>query len=144
MVSTVKAFGRIDGLVINHGTLSPITKLRDSDAEEWRRAYDINVFSPVALVNSASLKTDDVVFSNWSIGQRSYPRATKVKRPRHLRLVRRIPKCDCRLGSLWDVQSSSGSRLCTPSCRRAIHYHSYSRARQSRYCHAEADQRRGT
>ncbi|KAI3321427.1 short-chain dehydrogenase [Xylariaceae sp. AK1471] len=53
MASTVKAFGKIDGLVINHGTLSPITKISDSDAEEWRRAYDINVFSPVALVKEA-------------------------------------------------------------------------------------------
>ncbi|KAI8627887.1 short-chain dehydrogenase [Xylariaceae sp. FL1651] len=51
--SALKAFGKIDGLVINHGSLSPITKISDSDAEEWRRAYDINVFSAVALVKEA-------------------------------------------------------------------------------------------
>lgn len=51
MASAVKTFGRIDGLIVNHGRLSPITKIADSDAEEWRRAYDVNVFSAVALVS---------------------------------------------------------------------------------------------
>ncbi|KAI1263879.1 short-chain dehydrogenase [Xylariaceae sp. FL1019] len=51
--AALKAFGRIDGLVVNHGTLSPITELFESDAEEWRKAYDINLFSAVALVKAA-------------------------------------------------------------------------------------------
>jgi NADP-dependent 3-hydroxy acid dehydrogenase YdfG len=49
--STLKAFGRIDGLVVNHGTLSPITKISDTDVMEWKQAYDINIFSAVALVS---------------------------------------------------------------------------------------------
>ncbi|KAI0468823.1 short-chain dehydrogenase [Xylaria cf. heliscus] len=53
VASAVKAFGGIDGLVVNHSTLSPITKIFESDAEEWRRAFDINVFSAVALVKEA-------------------------------------------------------------------------------------------
>ncbi|KAI0101397.1 short-chain dehydrogenase [Nemania sp. FL0031] len=53
VASALKAFGRIDGLVINHSSLSPITKIFESDAEEWRRAYDVNVFSAVALVKEA-------------------------------------------------------------------------------------------
>ncbi|KAI1307444.1 short-chain dehydrogenase [Xylaria venustula] len=53
VASTLKAFGKIDGLVINHSTLSPITKIADSDAEEWRRAFDTNVFSAVALVKES-------------------------------------------------------------------------------------------
>ncbi|KAI1159352.1 short-chain dehydrogenase [Nemania serpens] len=53
VASAVKTFGRIDGLIVNHGRLSPITKISDSDAEEWRRAYDVNVFSAVALVKEA-------------------------------------------------------------------------------------------
>ncbi|KAI0455719.1 short-chain dehydrogenase [Xylaria acuta] len=53
VASAVKAFGRVDGLVVNHSTLSPITKIFDSDAEEWRRAFDINVFSAVALVKES-------------------------------------------------------------------------------------------
>ncbi|KAI1328737.1 short-chain dehydrogenase [Xylariaceae sp. FL0255] len=51
--ATVKAFGQIDGLVVNHGTLSPVIKICDSDVEEWRKAYDVNVFSALALVKEA-------------------------------------------------------------------------------------------
>ncbi|KAK5635750.1 hypothetical protein RRF57_011462 [Xylaria bambusicola] len=50
---TLKTFGKIDGVVINHSSLSPITKIFDSDAEEWRRAFDTNVFSAVALVKES-------------------------------------------------------------------------------------------
>ena len=49
----VKAFGRLDGIVINHGVLSPITKIADSNADDWRRLYDANVFSALALVRPA-------------------------------------------------------------------------------------------
>ncbi|XXH03124.1 hypothetical protein Hte_009517 [Hypoxylon texense] len=51
--STLKAFGRIDGIVVNHGVLSPITRIFESSAEDWRHAYDINVFSAVALIKEA-------------------------------------------------------------------------------------------
>ncbi|GAP84486.1 putative short-chain dehydrogenase [Rosellinia necatrix] len=46
----LKAFGRLDGLVINHSSLSPIAKISESSAEDWRRAFDVNVFSALALV----------------------------------------------------------------------------------------------
>ncbi|KAL2754021.1 hypothetical protein ACRALDRAFT_1062991 [Sodiomyces alcalophilus JCM 7366] len=49
----VKAFGRIDGAVINHGVLTPVTRLENASVEEWRQAYDINVFSGLALVKAA-------------------------------------------------------------------------------------------
>lgn len=48
----VKAFGRLDGLVINHGVLSPMKKIIDSDVDDWRRLYDANVFSALALVTN--------------------------------------------------------------------------------------------
>ncbi|KAH7037515.1 short-chain dehydrogenase [Microdochium trichocladiopsis] len=51
--ATVKAFGKVDGIVVNHGVLAPITKISESSAEEWRRCYDINVFSAVALMKEA-------------------------------------------------------------------------------------------
>ncbi|KAI1494601.1 hypothetical protein F5X96DRAFT_616799 [Biscogniauxia mediterranea] len=51
--SAVKTFGRIDGIIINHGVLQPLTRIFESDVEEWRRAYDINVFSAVALLKEA-------------------------------------------------------------------------------------------
>ncbi|KAL7620949.1 hypothetical protein AAE478_008260 [Parahypoxylon ruwenzoriense] len=51
--SALKAFGRIDGIVVNHGVLSPITRISESSPEEWRHAYDVNVFSALALIKEA-------------------------------------------------------------------------------------------
>ncbi|KAH9994729.1 NAD(P)-binding protein [Xylariaceae sp. FL0662B] len=51
--SALKAFGKIDGIVVSHGVISPMTKIFESDAEEWRYVYDINVFSVVALIKEA-------------------------------------------------------------------------------------------
>ncbi|ORY67264.1 short-chain dehydrogenase [Pseudomassariella vexata] len=51
--AALEAFGKINGMVINHGVLTPVTRIADSNAEEWRRAYDINVMSAVALLKEA-------------------------------------------------------------------------------------------
>lgn len=44
-------FGRIDGVVINHGVLSPMTRIEDASIEEWKKLYDANFFSALALVS---------------------------------------------------------------------------------------------
>jgi NAD(P)-dependent dehydrogenase (short-subunit alcohol dehydrogenase family) len=41
-------------LVINHGTLSPVKRIADSDPSEWRSTYDVNFFSAVAFVRFPS------------------------------------------------------------------------------------------
>ncbi len=46
------AFGRLDGAVINHGALSPMTRLENASVEEWKALYDANLFSALALVSS--------------------------------------------------------------------------------------------
>ncbi|KAK1826676.1 hypothetical protein QBC39DRAFT_363737 [Podospora conica] len=46
----ISTFGRLDGVVINHGALSPMTRLADASIEEWKRLYDVNLFSALALV----------------------------------------------------------------------------------------------
>ncbi|KAI0803802.1 short-chain dehydrogenase [Xylaria sp. FL0064] len=51
--SALKAFGKIDGVVLNHSTVSPIKKIFDSDAEEWRQTFDTNFFSVLALVKES-------------------------------------------------------------------------------------------
>lgn len=47
---TIKAFGRVDGVVINHGVLSPIARLEDASLDEWKKLFDVNLFSALALV----------------------------------------------------------------------------------------------
>jgi NAD(P)-dependent dehydrogenase (short-subunit alcohol dehydrogenase family) len=46
----ISKFGRLDGLIINHGVLNPVKRVSETDAEEWRGAFDINVFSAIAMV----------------------------------------------------------------------------------------------
>jgi NADP-dependent 3-hydroxy acid dehydrogenase YdfG len=44
-------FGRLDGLIVNHGSLDPVKKVADSSPQEWSKAFDTNVFSAIALVS---------------------------------------------------------------------------------------------
>ena len=50
----VSSFGKIDGLVINHGLLAP-KQFADTTVDEWKHIYDVNVFSGIALVRSSHL-----------------------------------------------------------------------------------------
>jgi NADP-dependent 3-hydroxy acid dehydrogenase YdfG len=47
----LERWGRLDGLVINHGSLEPVKKIADGSVEEWKRAFEGNVFSAVGLVS---------------------------------------------------------------------------------------------
>ncbi|KAI4163945.1 MAG: hypothetical protein LQ342_002442 [Letrouitia transgressa] len=51
--AAVREFGQIDGLVVNHGVLEPVTRLAGSNVEDWKTSFDINVFSALALVKAA-------------------------------------------------------------------------------------------
>lgn len=46
----VSSWGRLDGLVINHGQVEPVERVVDADVEGWKRSFDLNVFSYVAMV----------------------------------------------------------------------------------------------
>jgi NAD(P)-dependent dehydrogenase (short-subunit alcohol dehydrogenase family) len=48
----LKSFGRLDGLVVNHGVLAPVSRISETKAEDWSKAFDINVFSAVAMVKT--------------------------------------------------------------------------------------------
>lgn len=49
---TVKEFGRLDGLVINHGILPPVTSVANSEVKAWKHHFDVNFFSGIAFVCS--------------------------------------------------------------------------------------------
>ena len=49
--SALQAFGKVDGLILNHGMLDPVTKIETSDIEEWRKLFDVNFFSLVTFVS---------------------------------------------------------------------------------------------
>jgi NAD(P)-dependent dehydrogenase (short-subunit alcohol dehydrogenase family) len=48
----ISKFGRVDGIILNHGAVEPVAKIVNADMEEWRSAFDLNVFSCVAAVCS--------------------------------------------------------------------------------------------
>lgn len=43
-------WGRLDAVIVNHGTLDPVKKVADAGLDEWRKGFDINVFSAIGLV----------------------------------------------------------------------------------------------
>ncbi|KAI9841094.1 MAG: hypothetical protein M1837_000998 [Sclerophora amabilis] len=49
----VGRWGRLDGLVLNHGTLDPVKRIRDSVIADWEGSFKINVFSCVEFVKTA-------------------------------------------------------------------------------------------
>ncbi|KAL9061642.1 MAG: hypothetical protein Q9206_000462 [Seirophora lacunosa] len=49
----IKDFGKLDGLILNHGVLEPATRIIDSDPKAWRECFDVNFFSLVAFIKSA-------------------------------------------------------------------------------------------
>lgn len=48
----LREFGQLDGLIVNHGVLPPITRVADSKLDEWKYCFDINFFSAVAIVRA--------------------------------------------------------------------------------------------
>lgn len=53
--------GRLDALIVNHGTLNPVKRVADSTPKEWRSAFDVNVFSAVGLVSYFSYSTNQLM-----------------------------------------------------------------------------------
>ncbi|KAI6251164.1 hypothetical protein HI914_00401 [Erysiphe necator] len=53
VAKALQQFKCIDGLIINHGSLSPLKRLADSDPLEWRSAFEVNFFSAIALIQPA-------------------------------------------------------------------------------------------
>lgn len=49
---TMKEFGQIHGLIINHGVLPPVTTIGNCDIEAWKENFNVNFFSAVAFVSA--------------------------------------------------------------------------------------------
>ncbi|GAD95771.1 short-chain dehydrogenase/reductase, putative [Paecilomyces variotii No. 5] len=46
-------FGRLDGLVLNHGILGQVGKIAEADPQQWKHGFDVNFMSVVAFVQAA-------------------------------------------------------------------------------------------
>ena len=48
----ISKFGKLDGIVLNHGTLGEVKRIAEGSTEEWRKTFDVNFFSIVACVKA--------------------------------------------------------------------------------------------
>ncbi|RAL08198.1 SDR family oxidoreductase [Aspergillus homomorphus CBS 101889] len=49
----LKSFGRLDGLVLNHGVLGQVGKVAEADPAQWKQGLDVNFIGCVAFVKAA-------------------------------------------------------------------------------------------
>jgi NAD(P)-dependent dehydrogenase (short-subunit alcohol dehydrogenase family) len=49
----VATFGRVDGLIINHGTLGEVSRIADCDPVGFQKTFDVNFISAVACVSQS-------------------------------------------------------------------------------------------
>ncbi|KAH8154308.1 uncharacterized protein LAJ45_02076 [Morchella importuna] len=53
VVQAVATYGRLDGVIVNHGVLEPVARVADADIDAWKAAFDVGFFGVVALVKEA-------------------------------------------------------------------------------------------
>ena len=74
---TLQQFGKLDGVIVNHGVLDPVTRVADSSAEDWRDAYNINFFSAVSIATAAipHLRSTKgtILFTSSGAASNAYP-----------------------------------------------------------------------
>jgi NAD(P)-dependent dehydrogenase (short-subunit alcohol dehydrogenase family) len=51
--TAIQIYGRLDGIVVNHGMLGPVNRVSESTAQDWREAFNVNLFSAVDIVQAA-------------------------------------------------------------------------------------------
>ena len=56
-----KEWKRLDGIIVNHGILDPVKRIGNTEAEEWRSLFDINVFSAVSIVCILNLRQEQQI-----------------------------------------------------------------------------------
>ncbi|KAK1142357.1 hypothetical protein N8T08_007909 [Aspergillus melleus] len=48
----LKSFGRLDGMILNHGVLGQVGKIAEADPQQWKEGIDVNFISLVAFVKA--------------------------------------------------------------------------------------------
>nr|OQO16581.1 hypothetical protein B0A51_17637 [Rachicladosporium sp. CCFEE 5018] len=70
-------FKGMDGLIVNHGVLEPVMRVKDSHVGEWKSAFDVNFFSAISLVQAAlpSLRKSKgcILFTSSGAATGAYP-----------------------------------------------------------------------
>jgi len=58
----IKEFGQLDGLVLNHATLSPVKRIgvEGGNVDDWTKTFNINFFSALSIVSVPSHLTGSI------------------------------------------------------------------------------------
>jgi hypothetical protein len=114
-------------MVLNHGLLENI-KFADMSVDDFKRVYDVNVFSCFAMVSEVlyeyllHTRQAQLIKSKQWTGQGSTRGATQIQGLCYLGLIwsclQGCPGLEC----LWLVQDSSQLACIPPSTRRAGYY----------------------
>ncbi|KAI9803134.1 MAG: hypothetical protein M1833_001205 [Piccolia ochrophora] len=56
--AAVGEWGRLDGMVLNHGTLDPVGRVADSSTEEWGETFKLNFLSCLEFVSVSSTEPE--------------------------------------------------------------------------------------
>lgn len=52
----ISSFGRLDALVVNHGTLGKVSKIADCEISDFQTTMDVNFVGAVAIVSHMPLR----------------------------------------------------------------------------------------
>ncbi|KAL9596550.1 MAG: hypothetical protein Q9219_005728 [cf. Caloplaca sp. 3 TL-2023] len=68
---SVSKWGKLDGMVLNHGVLGPVDRIANNHPEDWRSCFDVNLFSSIAFITAAlphlrESKSRIVSTSSWA------------------------------------------------------------------------------
>jgi NAD(P)-dependent dehydrogenase (short-subunit alcohol dehydrogenase family) len=128
----ISKWNQLDGLIVNHGVLDPVKRIADSDAQEWRSAFDVNVFSAIAMVRFVLAKMSLLNLTpKTDQSSTSHSACLPLRWEDHPRIVWRGSLSLCYMGSLWRVQSSLEPCSHDARSRRTQCYH---HIYQTRYC----------
>jgi NAD(P)-dependent dehydrogenase (short-subunit alcohol dehydrogenase family) len=53
IAEAVKTFGRLDSIVLNAGTLGPVSRIENATSSGWNECFNINVFANISLVTTS-------------------------------------------------------------------------------------------
>ena len=72
----IRSFGKVDALIVNHGTLGEVKRIADCDPAGWQKTFDVNLISAVACVKAAIpelRKTNGhIIFTSSGAAQNAY------------------------------------------------------------------------
>lgn len=61
----VKSFGKLDGIVLNHGMLGQVGKISEAEPEQWKYGWDVNFLSLVAFVGLTLWEMGNKTEGKW-------------------------------------------------------------------------------